>query len=131
MLVILCSKCGKDISDFHYAILLRDFKRAGITDGLRARAISNEIRDGFPPKGERPASEDEIDCIRQLGHELVALMLYEPSLCEECLKAYLYVWDPKSGQPCPFELTPELTQRERRALFRILNGGKKEDDQEN
>ncbi len=126
MLTISCSKCGKDISSIRYPILLRGIKQLGITNQWRVRAISSEIRDGHPLKGEEPATEEEIYHVKQLGHDLVALMLYEMTFCDECAKTEVQTWSPLSGEPCPFGLSPE----EQRATFHLLKGGKKDDEQE-
>jgi hypothetical protein len=119
MIRIVCDKCGKDISMDHYKILLRNFADLGMTDAWRVREISNEMRDGLPEKDKQPATDKEKDVVRQLGHELTALMLYSPIICHECVKTNVITWDPSSGEPLPFLLSPE----ERRAAFRLLPGG--------
>ena len=125
MIMIVCSKCGKDISNIRYPILLRGIKKLGITDKWRVRTISNQIRDGRPPKDEEPATEEEIYHVKQLGHDLVALMLYEMTFCDECARTEARAWSPLSGEPCPFKLSPE----EQRATFYLVKGGKEEDGQ--
>ena len=39
MLAIVCSKCGKDLSNERYPILLRGIKKLGVIDQWRVRAI--------------------------------------------------------------------------------------------
>jgi len=102
--------------DFHMYWL----KELGITDKWRIREISNEIRDGQTTKGKEPASDEEKRALFQFGHELIALALYQPVFCKKCAGEELQVWDPKSGEPCPFELSPE----DQRATFHLVKGGK-------
>ncbi|MEN6486358.1 MAG: hypothetical protein ABFD98_15895 [Syntrophobacteraceae bacterium] len=120
MLKILCSKCQADVPEEAYELLMRNLIELSITDNWRVREISNEIRDGFPQPGQTPASEEEKEAVIQLGHELIALALYQPILCKKCGEVSYHTLDPKSNQPSPFALSPE----ERRAAFRLLPGGK-------
>ena len=122
MLTISCSRCGKDISNIRYPVLLRGIKQLGITDQWRIRAISDEIRDGRPPEGAEPATEEEIYQIKQLGHDLVALMLYEMTYCDECARAQVDMWSISPAEPAQRELSPE----QQRAAFHVVPGGKKE-----
>ena len=66
----------------------------------------NQIRDGQPAKNEEPATKEEIYHVRQLGHDLIALMLYEHA-CDELARLEVKTWSPLSGEPRPFELSPE------------------------
>jgi hypothetical protein len=116
MLKVVCDQCGEEMPEVLSQTL--DYLGLATTDKWRVRLISNEIRDKY--KGKDAATEEEKEAVIQLGHELIQLALYQPVFCKKCARKYVHEWDPKSGEPCPFELSPG----EQRASFHLVKSGK-------
>ncbi len=83
-----CNRCGKDIPDVGSEFLDR-IKKVGIADRERIRAISGQLREGYPLKGHKPASDEEILVFETIGRELADLLFYKQIFCEQCSRTNL------------------------------------------
>ncbi len=88
MIKFACNQCGKEIHDFGSEFLDR-IKKVGIADRERIRAISGQLREGYPLKGHKPASDEEILIFETIGRELAALLFYQEIFCEQCSRPSL------------------------------------------
>jgi len=107
MIKLCCYKCGKDISEIDKETLLKDLCELGMSDRWRFRDILHETDEERPSGKTSEASLKEIEVVRQIGQELVAFLVCEVKLCDECQKAELSNWDPLSTDPSLSELPPE------------------------
>ncbi len=83
MIKFACNQCGKDIPDLGSEFLER-IKKVGITDRERIRAISAQLREGYPLRRHKPASDEELYIFETIGRELADLLFYQQIFCEQC-----------------------------------------------
>ena len=78
-----CDQCGKDIPDIGSEYLDR-VKSVGINGIGRITAVSGQLSEGYPLKGHKPASDEELSTLEAIGRELADLLFHKKIFCSRC-----------------------------------------------
>ena len=85
MIRFACDQCGSDMTEEVISCLEGVNAIVGLTDKGKIRRISDYLQDGHGYSAEEPFTRDQYERIRDLGHSLIAYMVYQPTICRKCI----------------------------------------------
>lgn len=86
MIRFACDRCRCDMTEDVMSPLEGVNAIVGLTDKRKIQLISNFLQDGHRYSGKEPFTREQYERVRDLGHSLIAYMVYQPTVCQHCRK---------------------------------------------